>query len=127
MAVVVLVGCGCTLCISYCPIERNAIVEWSATRLDRIQEQLTGALDREFGGKTMQTAAISIDRVQVMQVLTALHDGLRHRREELVELCPDLTQQQIFVAIDYLIRSGQLCMALEADGTYWVWEHGLER
>ena len=70
----------------------------------------------------MPTTAFAIDRVQVSQVLTALRDGSHHRLEELVELCPALTQQQVCVAIDYLIQSGQICMARDADGTYWVWD-----
>lgn len=70
----------------------------------------------------MQTTAISIDRVQVRQVLTALQDGSRHRLEELVDLCPDLTQQQVCVAIDCLVQSGHIRMASDADGRYWVWD-----
>lgn len=70
----------------------------------------------------MQTAAIVINRVQVSQVLAALRDGLHHRLEELVDLCPDLRRQQVVAAVDFLIQSGQICMAIDADGTYWVWD-----
>lgn len=70
----------------------------------------------------MQTTTISIDRIQIRQVLTALQDGSRHRLEELVDLCPGLTQQQVCVAIDCLIRSGNISRTLDADGTYWLWE-----
>ena len=70
----------------------------------------------------MQTAAIAINRVQVTQVIAALQDGLHHRLEELVNLCPDLTQRQVVAAVYFLIQSGQICMALDADGTYWVWD-----
>lgn len=69
----------------------------------------------------MRPSAISIDRVQVQQVLTVLQDGLHHPVDELVERCPDLTQQQVSVVIDHLIKSGQICTAFDADGMYWVW------
>ncbi|MDR4466209.1 MAG: hypothetical protein MRJ66_18290 [Nitrospira sp.] len=51
----------------------------------------------------------------------ALQDGLHHPVQELVERCPGLTQQQVSVAINYLIHSAQICMALDTDGVYWVW------
>ncbi|GKS62750.1 hypothetical protein YTPLAS72_00540 [Nitrospira sp.] len=69
----------------------------------------------------MQTGAIAIDRVQVTEILTALQDRRHHRLEELVDLCPDQTRQQVETALDFLIKSGQICMALDAEGTYWVW------
>ena len=61
----------------------------------------------------MPTTAFTIDRVQIRQVFTVLQNGSRHRLEELVDLCPGLTQQQVCVAIDYLIQSGQICMVLQ--------------
>jgi len=72
--------------------------------------------------KTLQTAAIAINRVQVTEVLTALQDKKHHRLQELVDLCPNQTRQQVKAAVDFLIRSGQICMALDAEGTYWVWD-----
>ncbi|NGZ11438.1 MAG: hypothetical protein CV088_19050 [Nitrospira sp. LK70] len=38
--------------------------------------------------------------------------------EELVTLCPELTWNQVFLAIDYLSRSGQIRMMLASDKTY---------
>ena len=70
----------------------------------------------------MQTGAIAIDRAQVTEILTALQDRRHHRLEELVDLCPDQTRQQVETAVDFLIQSGQICMALDAEGTYWVWD-----
>ena len=69
----------------------------------------------------MPLTAMSSSRIQVQQVLMALQDGLHHPVQELVERCPGLTQQQVSVAINYLIHSGQICMALDTDGVYWVW------
>ena len=40
--------------------------------------------------------------------------------EELVTLCPELTWNQVFLAIDYLTRTGQVCLTLDTDRTYWV-------
>ncbi|MDF0664736.1 MAG: hypothetical protein P0119_01545 [Nitrospira sp.] len=40
--------------------------------------------------------------------------------EELVTLCPELTWNQVFLAIDYLSRSGQIRMILAGDKTYRV-------
>jgi len=40
--------------------------------------------------------------------------------EELVDLCPELTWNQAFLAIDYLSRSGQIHVTLDGDSTYRV-------
>ncbi len=40
--------------------------------------------------------------------------------EELVDLCPELTWNQAFLAIDYLSRSGQIHVTLDGDRTYRV-------
>lgn len=40
--------------------------------------------------------------------------------EEVVGLCPDLTWNQVFLAIDYLSRTGQVRVLLDADRTYRV-------
>lgn len=40
--------------------------------------------------------------------------------EEIVDLCPDLTWNQVFLAIDHLSRAGQVRMRLDAHRTYWV-------
>ncbi len=63
----------------------------------------------------------TIDQVQIDQVLTSLQQrGLRYPLEEVVELCPDLTWYQVFLAIDHLIQTGQICLTLDGNSTYWV-------
>ena len=76
----------------------------------------------------MKTTAISIDRVQINQVLTVLQQqGMRCPLEDVVRFCPDLTNDQVFLAIDCLTRNGQICLTLDASGTYWVRASCLER
>ncbi len=43
--------------------------------------------------------------------------------EEVVNLCPELTWNQVFLAIDYLSRSGQIRVTLDGDRTYKVQAH----
>lgn len=75
--------------------------------------------NNRFLGKNMKTTAISIDRVQINQVLTVLQQqGLRCPLEDVARLCPDLTDDQVFLAIDCLTRNGQVCLTLNANGTY---------
>lgn len=40
--------------------------------------------------------------------------------EEVVNLCPELTWNQVFLAIDYLSRTGQIRVTLDGDRTYRV-------
>ena len=40
--------------------------------------------------------------------------------EDVVGLCPELTWNQVFLAIDYLSRSGQVRMTLDPGRTYRV-------
>ena len=40
--------------------------------------------------------------------------------EEVVTLCPELTWNQVFLAIDYLSRTGQICVTLDTGRTYRV-------
>lgn len=40
--------------------------------------------------------------------------------EEVVDLCPDVTWNQVFLAIDHLSRTGQVRVRLDAKRTYWV-------
>jgi len=69
----------------------------------------------------MSATAISINRVQIQQVLTALQQqGTRWQLEEVVRLCPALTNDQVFLAIDYLSRTGQVCLTRDAERMYWV-------
>jgi len=43
--------------------------------------------------------------------------------EEVVNLCPELTWNQVFLAIDDLSRSGQIRFTLDGDRTYRVQAH----
>lgn len=43
--------------------------------------------------------------------------------EELVALCPELTWNQVFLAIDYLSRTGQIRVTLDGERTYRVQAH----
>ncbi len=40
--------------------------------------------------------------------------------EEVVDLCPEVTWNQVFLAIDHLSRKGQVRVRLDAARTYWV-------
>lgn len=40
--------------------------------------------------------------------------------EEMMDLCPDLTWNQMFLAIDDLSRRGEVQLTMEADRTYRV-------
>ncbi|MDK2745658.1 MAG: hypothetical protein NDI90_22360 [Nitrospira sp. BO4] len=43
--------------------------------------------------------------------------------EEVVALCPDLTWNQVFLAIDDLSRSGEIRVTLDADRAYRIQIH----
>ncbi len=76
----------------------------------------------------MKKTAISIDRVQINQALTVLQQqGMRCPLEDMARLCPDLTDDQLFLAIDCLTRNGQVSLTLDANGTYWIRALCLER
>ena len=57
-----------------------------------------------------------IDRVQ--DALDNL--GTECPIEEVAALCPDLTWNQVFLAIDYLSRTGQVRVLLDSGRTYRV-------
>ena len=42
--------------------------------------------------------------------------------EEVVGLCPELTWNQVFLAIDYLSRTGQVLVTMDPGRTY-QWAH----
>ncbi len=55
------------------------------------------------------------------QVRVALEQlGTECPLEEVVGLCPDLTWNQVFLAIDYLSRTGQVRVTLDTGRTYKV-------
>ena len=58
-------------------------------------------------------------------IIVRVHRALEQRgtdcsMEELLTLCPELTWNQVFLAIDYLSRNGQICVTLDGDRTYRV-------
>ena len=64
---------------------------------------------------------IVIDQTHIDRVLTALQEqGTRYPLEEVVELCRDLSWDQVFLAIDCLTRNGRVCLMLDLNKTYWV-------
>ena len=40
--------------------------------------------------------------------------------EEVMTLCPEITWNQLFLAIDHLSRTDHIRIRLDADRTYWV-------
>lgn len=64
---------------------------------------------------------ITIDQVHIDRVLTVLRQQETwYRLDEAEALCPYLTVDQVFLAIDYLVRSGQVCLRVDAKQTYWL-------
>jgi hypothetical protein len=59
--------------------------------------------------------------VRVQTVLDQLNTDCS--MEEVVTLCPELTWNQVFLAIDYLSRAGQVRVTLDGDRTYRVQAH----
>lgn len=62
------------------------------------------------------TAVASVDRVQ--SALERL--GSDCPMEEVVALCPELTWNQVFLAVDYLSRTGRICVTVDPGRTYRV-------
>ncbi len=56
--------------------------------------------------------------VRVHRVLEQL--GTACSMAEVMTLCPELTWNQMFLAIDYLSRAGQIRVTRDGDGTYRV-------
>jgi hypothetical protein len=61
-------------------------------------------------------------------IIDRVHDALEQLgtdcpMEEVTRLCPDLTWNQVFLAVDYLSRSGQIRVTLDAENTYRVEAH----
>lgn len=59
---------------------------------------------------------LTIDRVRT----TLEQLGKDCPLEEVGNLCPDMTWNQVFLAIDYLSRAGQVRVTLESGRVYWV-------
>lgn len=62
--------------------------------------------------------AVSATIARVHDVLAQL--GTDCPIEEVMDLCPDLTWNQVFLAIDYLSRTGQVRVTLDPANTYRV-------
>ena len=57
----------------------------------------------------------------ISRVLDALEQlGTDCPMEEVVGLCPELAWNQVFLAIDYLSRTGEVCVTLDSKGIYRV-------
>ncbi len=57
----------------------------------------------------------------VDRVRSALDEvGTDFPMEEVVSLCPELTWNQVFLAIDYLSRNGEIQVTLDPGRTYRV-------
>ncbi|NGZ98735.1 MAG: hypothetical protein CV089_21915 [Nitrospira sp. WS110] len=68
------------------------------------------------------TMGITIDQGHIDRVLSVLQQqDTRCPMEEVPRLCPDLTNDQVFLAIACLTRSGQVCLTLDATRRCWVW------
>lgn len=47
-------------------------------------------------------------------------NGPECRIDEVVDLCPDLTWKQVFLAVDYLNRTSQVQLVMDRACRYWV-------
>ena len=61
----------------------------------------------------------------ISAVILRVQDALEHLDtdcsiEDVPGLCPELTWNQVFLAIDYLSRTGQIRVTLDPDRTYRV-------
>jgi hypothetical protein len=63
--------------------------------------------------------------MQISAIIERVHRALeefgdRCSMEEVVGLCPDLTWNQVYLAIDYLNKTGKVCVTVDPDRTYSV-------
>lgn len=63
--------------------------------------------------------------MRVSVIIERVHHALQEfggpcSMEEVVGLCPELTWNQVYLAIDYLNKTGQVRMTLDPDRTYFV-------
>ena len=61
----------------------------------------------------------------VSEIISRVHHALEQfggdcPKEEVVGLCPDLTWNQVHLAIDYLSRTGQVRVTMDANKRYKV-------
>ena len=63
--------------------------------------------------------------MQVSAIIERVHQALEEygkdcSMEEVVGLCPDLTWNQVYLAIDYLSKTGRIQVTLDPDRTYMI-------
>lgn len=63
--------------------------------------------------------------MRVSEIIARVHDALAQSgtdcsKEELLGLCPELTWNQVFLAIDYLSQTGQIKIMYDPDERYRV-------
>ena len=63
--------------------------------------------------------------MQVSTIIDRVYEALEQfgttcSMEEVVGLCPDLTWNQVYLAIDYLNKTGKVSVALDPNRTYTV-------
>ena len=63
--------------------------------------------------------------MQVLAIIDRVYSALEQfgttcSMEEVVGLCPDLTWNQVYLAIDYLNKTGKVSVTLDPDRTYRV-------
>jgi hypothetical protein len=66
--------------------------------------------------------------MQVSAMVDHVYDALEQfgdtcSMEEVVGLCPELTWNQVYLAIDYLSKTGKVLVTLDPDRTYTVEIH----
>ena len=66
----------------------------------------------------MQTGTLSIDRVQIQQILIVLQQAICCPLDEVTRLRPELRDDSIFLAINHLSQNSQVFLMRDADGTY---------
>jgi hypothetical protein len=76
-------------------------------------------------GSSVPTSVCLGDAMLVAAIIERVHLALQEygkdcSMEEVVGLCPDLTWNQVYLAIDYLNKTGMVRVALDPDRTYMI-------
>ena len=81
----------------------------------------SGTLDKKAYGVCMDHAATPIVHTELThRVLRIMHRRKECAIEELLQECSSYTWNQVFLEIDRLSRSGELCLLYKKDGDYAV-------
>ena len=81
----------------------------------------SGTLDKRAYGMRMDDAATPIVHTELThRVLRVMHRRKECAIEELLQECSSYTWNQVFLEIDRLSRSGELCLLYKKDGDYAV-------